>query len=173
TVPNSAPTAPTTLYANTSANTAQSGTTNPDGVITAALTSTSVVFSAIHNDPDSNAANKYQLQIDNDNDFSSVLYDSENTGLAGTSMTSTNNAARSPDISILPSGGAVTNLFTGGVPALNVPYYWRIKFWDTNNAAGVFSASGGANVFKVVSPPAAPAASGSGLAPSFFSQPVP
>ncbi len=148
---NTPPTTPTTLYANTAANTAQSGVASP-----ATLNSTSVVFSAVHNDPDGDATDKYELQIDNNNDFSSLLYDSEQTGLVGTTLTSTSSGSRTPtpDISILANGansGAVLNNFSGGVPTPNTVYYWRIRFWDINGARGDFSPDiGGAAQFTVI-----------------------
>ncbi len=151
--PNIAPTTPTVLYVNTTTNGAQSGVASP-----ATLASTSIVFSAIHHDTDGDAANKYELQIDNNSDFSSVLYDSENTGLVGTTLTpNANNGARSTDIAILVNGGAVTNLFSGGVPSTSTTYYWRIRFWDTNGARGDYSPdTGGAASFYINSAPTTP-----------------
>ncbi|MFN7161311.1 MAG: LamG-like jellyroll fold domain-containing protein [Candidatus Gracilibacteria bacterium] len=119
-IANVPPTPPTIPYANTAANGAQSGLTNP-----LSLNSTSLVFSAIHNDPEGDAANKYQLQISTDSTFATTAYDS---GASGTSMTSTANGARSPDITP-----------TGFTPSVATNYFWRIKFWDTAGAAGAYT----------------------------------
>ncbi|MDP2656684.1 MAG: hypothetical protein Q8P11_03930 [bacterium] len=118
---NSAPTAPTTLYSNTAITTAQAGSANPT-----TLVNNDIVVSAINNDPDADAADKYEVQVATDNVFASIVYDS---GSSGTSMTSTADGARSPDIGIPVSITAGTT------------YYWRIKFWDTNSAEGAWSPS--------------------------------
>jgi len=98
------------------------GTTNPGGV-----TDVSPEFSAIHSDPDSNAANYYQIQVNTNNTFTgTVMWESNKTGIAN--ITS---GTRSPDIAY--NGSALT--FTG------VTYYWRIKFWDTNNLESSWSAT--------------------------------
>lgn len=127
---NNAPTAPTTLYSNNTS--AQAGLANPTG-----LTDTTPAFSAICNDPDSgDILNKYRVQVDDNNDFSSVLWDS---GAAGTAMANCVAGARSSDISY------------GGTPlALDGrTYYWRIKFWDDSNAEGVFSQTISTNTFTM------------------------
>jgi len=116
---NSAPTAPSTLYSNN--DNAQSGQTNPTGI-----TDSTPAFSAIYNDPDSSdIANKYRIQVDDNSDFSSTLWDS---GAPGTSMTNTTQGNRSPDIT-----------YAGSALANNTTYYWRIKFWDDQPAEGAWS----------------------------------
>lgn len=118
---NQSPTAPTTLYTNKLATGAQAGLTNPTLDST-----TDIVFSAVHNDPETDAATKYRLQISTSNTFATTLYDS---GAAGTSMTSLTSGARSTDF-------APGLTYTDGTT-----YYWRIKFWDTNNLEGVYSST--------------------------------
>ncbi len=115
-----APTAPTTLFSNDT--NAQSGLTNPVGVV-----SGSPVFSAIFHDPDGgDTATQYRVQVDNNNDFSSVLWDS---GAGGTNMTSCADGARCDDIVF---GGTPLSLDSS-------IYYWRIKFFDAAGAEGAWS----------------------------------
>ncbi len=130
--PNSAPTAPTTLYSNNA--TAQSGASNPTG-----LTDQTPAFSAICNDPDGgDILNKYRVQVDDNNDFSSVIWDS---GAAGTGMTNCVAGARSSDINF---GGTALAL-DGGL------YYWRVKFWDDDNTEGAFSEAVSTQTFTMAS----------------------
>ncbi|MBT3511803.1 MAG: LamG domain-containing protein [Candidatus Pacebacteria bacterium] len=111
---NTAPTAPTTPYAE--------GVTNPSGV-----TDLTPEFSAIHNDPNSDSANYYQVEVNTASNFAgTVMWDSTKT-----SMTTTANGVRSPNISY--AGTALT--FNG------TTYYWRIKFWDVLGAQGAVSAT--------------------------------
>ena len=108
------PTAPTTPYAE--------GASNPSNVI-----DLTPEFSAIHNDGDADTANQYEVEVNTASDFSgTVMWDSGQT-----SMTSTANGVRSPDISY--AGTALT--FTGST------YYWRIRFTDVNGAVGAWSAT--------------------------------
>ncbi len=105
------PTAPTSLFSNDA--TAQAGLTNPVGIL-----ASRPVFSAVFNDPDlADVANKYRIQVDDDNDFSSLTWDS---GAAGTNMATCDQGDRCADITFdgtpLPLDGSL--------------YYWRIKFWD-------------------------------------------
>jgi len=110
---NAPPSAPSTPYCE--------GATNPSSV-----TDATPEFSAIHSDPDSNPANYYQIQVNTNNTFTgTVMWDSTKTSIAN--ITS---GTRSPDISY--AGSSLT--FTG------VTYYWRIKFWDTNNLESPWSA---------------------------------
>ncbi len=111
-----APTAPTTPYAE--------GTTNPTAVI-----DTTPEFSAIHNDPNSDAANYYEIEVNTNSGFTgTVMWDTGQT-----SMTSVNNGARSADVSYagttIPLDGADTT------------YYWRIRFTDVKGATGAWSAT--------------------------------
>lgn len=105
-----APTAPTLLLTQ--------GASNPTGVITQ-----TPYFSAIYNDPDSNNAVFYQIQVNTASNFAGTsMWDSGKTA-----MTSTANGARSPDITY-----AGSTLSWGGT------YYWRIKFWDTPDLEGAY-----------------------------------
>ncbi|OQA81752.1 MAG: hypothetical protein BWY29_01030 [Microgenomates group bacterium ADurb.Bin238] len=111
---NAPPSTPSTPYCE--------GTTNPSSV-----TDATPEFSAIHSDPDSDAANYYQIQVNTNNTFTgTVMWDSTKTSIAN--ITS---GTRSPDISY--AGSSLS--FTG------VTYYWRIKFWDTNNLESPWSAT--------------------------------
>ena len=143
---NTAPTAPTGLLAN--------GLTNPT-----TLTPGNVTFSALHHDPEADAANKYRIQIASDSGFGTIIYDS---GAAGTAMPSTADGARNtPDID--PPG-----TMTAG------SYFWRIKFWDDLGSEGAFSATANFTILASdTTPPAiisqTPAASATSVAlsPSF------
>ena len=108
-----APTAPTTPWAQ--------GSANPTNVPT--LTPT---FSAIHNDPDADAAVFYQVQVNTANDFSgTTMWDSGQT-----SMSSTANGARSPNAT-----------YAGLSLSWASTYYWRIRFTDNKAAVGAWSAT--------------------------------
>ena len=111
------PTAPTSLLTEEA--------TNPTNV-----TDTTPEFSALCNDPDAGQIlNKYQIQVDDDSDFSSTIWDS---GSSGTSMTDCTAGNRSQDI-------------TYGESALildGTTYYWRIKFWDDLGLEGVWDTEG-------------------------------
>lgn len=109
-----APTAPTDLQTE--------GDTDPDDV-----TDSTPEFSAVHNDPNSDNANFYRIQVNTQSDFAGTMM--WNPGK--TSMTSTANGARSPDIS-----------YSGNSLSTGVTYYWRIKFWDINGAEGAWSDAG-------------------------------
>ncbi len=109
-----APTAPTTPYAE--------GTTNPTGII-----DLTPELSAIHNDGDGDSADYYQILVNTQVGFDGTeMWDSTKQ-----SMTTTANGIRSPDISYAGSA-----LSYGGVT-----YYWKIKFWDVLGAEGVYSAT--------------------------------
>jgi hypothetical protein len=111
-VVNLSPTAPTSLLTEEQ--------TNPSGV-----TDTTPEFSAVYNDDADDVANKYRIQVDDNSDFSSTIWDS---GESGTAMSNCNQGNRCSDISY---GGSV---LTG-----NTKYYWRIKFWDEEGAEGDWS----------------------------------
>jgi hypothetical protein len=119
---NQAPTAPTTPYSNDT--TAQSGQTNPSGI-----TDPTPAFSAIYNDPDSgDIANKYRVEVNTQSDFGgTVMWDS---GAGGTSMADTTEGNRCPDI-----------IYAGSALANSTQYFWRITFWDDENAQGTVSAT--------------------------------
>ena len=113
---NQTPTSPTDLYTE--------GVTAPTRVI-----DLTPEFSAIYNDPDtSDTAIYYQIQVNTASDFTgTVMWDSTKT-----SMTSTTQGTRSPDISY-----AGTTLSRNGST-----YYWRIKFWDSADAESPWSSAG-------------------------------
>ena len=124
---NIAPSAPTTLYG--SSGSAQSGTSNPTNVQT-----TTPSFSALYIDDNSgDIATKARIQVASSSDFASKIYwDSQKT-----TMTSTTAGNRIKDISFNSFGASATSTL-----ALNdgaVTYYWRIKFWDDDDAEGAWS----------------------------------
>ncbi len=124
---NQTPTAPTNLYTE--------GTTNPTRVI-----DVTPEFSAIYNDPDtSDTSGYYEIEVNTASDFSgTVKWDSTKT-----SMTSTTQGNRSPNIS-----------YAGTTLSLNgTTYYWRIKFWDSANAESPWSSTG---EFRMNTTPGAP-----------------
>ncbi len=111
---NTAPTAPTSLQTES--------LTNPTGIL-----DLTPEFSAIHNDPDSDAADYYEIEVNTASDFNgTVMWDSGQQ-----SMTETANGARSPEISY--AGTALT--YSG------TTYYWRIRFWDTPGAVSPWSST--------------------------------
>jgi hypothetical protein len=123
------PTAPTSLLAE--------GGTNLSGV-----TDTTPEFSAIYNDPDTgDVANKYWIQVDDNSDFGSTIWDS---GSSGTAMNNLTEGYRCSDITY---GGASTDLQWG------TKYYWRIKFWDEGGAEGDWSTEEAYFVMDVFKPP--------------------
>ena len=101
---NNAPSPPTALLTE--------GQTNPSGV-----DDTTPEFSAIYNDDDAgDIANKYRIQVDDDSDFSSVFWDS---GESGTVMSDCTAGNRCSDIS-----------YGGSALSEGITYYWQIKYWD-------------------------------------------
>jgi hypothetical protein len=120
------PSAPTIPYTE--------GVANPT-----AVTDLTPEFSAIHNDPDGDSADQYQIQVNTASDFTgTIMWDSTET-----SMTTTADGVRSPDISY--AGTAL--LFNG------TTYYWRIRFSDINGTQGAWST---AQTFTMNSVPTAP-----------------
>ena len=111
---NTAPTAPTQLQTE--------GTSNPQTV-----TDLTPEFSAIFNDPnDGDTSNYYQIQVNTNSDFTgTVMWNSNKT-----SMTSTSNGSRSPQISY--AGTAFPQVG-------KKIYYWRIKFWDVGGLESPWS----------------------------------
>ena len=112
---NQAPTAPTSLLTE--------GQTNPTGI-----SDLTPEFSAIFNDPDSgDIGTHYRIQVSTSSSFTSNIWDSNQTAL-GTTITAGN---RSQDIS-----------YAGSTLSTETTYYWRIKFWDDDNAEGSWSSAG-------------------------------
>lgn len=138
-VSNGAPYKPTHLFvADTDA---QVGGSNPTGI-----TSGTPHFSAICNDPNwSDTLTQYRVEVDDNADFASPVWDS---GAAGTAMTTCRQGTRSADIVF---GG--TPLATDGTT-----YYWRIKYWDNDGAEGSFSETVSTASFSMASGNAAPTA---------------
>lgn len=125
-VPNMAPTAPTGLLTE--------GETNP-----ATLETLTPYFSAIFNDPDSgDIAQNYEIEVNTASDFSGAsMWDTGKT-----SMTDVTEGNRCPNVTY-----AGTTLVEG------TTYYWRIRFWDDDDAQGAWSAT--AN-FRALFTPTAP-----------------
>ncbi len=115
------PTQPTTLFSNTAATGAQTGSNNPQD-----LSSSSLSFSALFNDTDGGSnGSSYRLQISTSADFACNTYDSGKLALGSTPT----NTVRSGNITG-PTSGTLSE---------NISYYWRIKFWDNNNMEGMFT----------------------------------
>ncbi|MCJ7829609.1 hypothetical protein MUP50_00780, partial [Patescibacteria group bacterium] len=124
---NQNPTAPTSLQTE--------GQTNPTNI-----TDETPEFSAVYNDPNLNdIADAYQIQVDDDSDFGSPLWDSG----AEIPMDNCNQGARCQDISY--AGSALTH---------GTQYYWRIKYWDVGDLEGVWST--GSNYFIINNAPLSP-----------------
>lgn len=115
--PNSAPSAPTTLLTN--------GLADP-----ATLQDYTPYFSAIVADAESGNGDTmvyYQLQVDDDGGFGSTLWDSTKTAFS----VQPDHSERCENIE-----------YGGSTPIKATLYYWRIKFWDDDDAEGTWSASG-------------------------------
>ncbi len=111
---NGAPTAPTSLLTE--------GATNPTDI-----TDTTPEFSAIYQDPNAtDTAASYQINVSTASDFSSIFWDSTKTTLSS----STTAGSRTPDLS-----------YAGQTLIPGTTYYWRIKLWDDDDAAGSWSTS--------------------------------
>jgi len=93
------------------------GQTNPIRIVTP-------IFSAICTDnDDGDNLTYYAIQVDNDSNFESTLWDSGKT-----------------DITDFVEGSRSSEITYGG-PALDngATYYWRVKFWDYNEGEGLWS----------------------------------
>ena len=112
TVPNEAPTAPTSLQTE--------GQTNPDHI-----DDSTPEFSAIFEDPNAgDLATDYRIQVATSSDFAYAYWDSGTTTLASTT----------------PIGMRTEGLsYSGSALASSTTYYWRIKFWDDADAEGAWS----------------------------------
>ena len=115
TIPNQAPSAPTNLEVE--------GLTTPT-----AVQDTTPDFTAVYNDPNpGDLAASYQIQVSTSTDFTTPLWNSTKTTL-GSQITAGNESAE------LAYGG--TALALDGAT-----YYWRIKFWDDDDAEGSWSST--------------------------------
>src|SRR3989344_5572420 len=123
---NNTPGAPTIPYVGYPS--AQSGSSNPTNFVYS-----TPFFSAVYNDSDvGDVATKYRIQVTPASDigYTTPVFDS---GAAGTLLiTSCNEGDRCEDI------------FYNGSSLLSEgqSYIWRIKFWDTAGAEGVWSSNG-------------------------------
>jgi hypothetical protein len=97
------------------------GQTNP-----AFLFSLTPTFSAIYNDVNSHSATSYEIEVNSNNTFTgTVMWD---TGKLATNVTE---GSRSPDYTY--NGIGLSNSST--------TYYWRIRFWDSDNLTGDWSST--------------------------------
>jgi hypothetical protein len=82
-------------------------------------------FSAIYNDPDStDTTSYYEIEVNTTSDFTGlVMWDSGKK-----SMATTNQGSRSPDIS-----------YAGEILQESTTYYWRIRFWDSDDNVSPWS----------------------------------
>lgn len=129
TVASTTPSAPTTLYVGYPS--AQSGFSNPTGV-----TAGTPIFSAVNNHGKAVTAFQIQLTLSADTGYASPIWSSGDI----TGMTSTANAARTPDIPY-GIGNAPTGLLQAGQN-----YIWRIRTkgsyyseWSANGTIGMAS----------------------------------
>lgn len=98
------------------------GATNP-----ISIGSINPKFSAVHTDINADSATYYEIEVNSNSSFSgTVIWDTNKT-----SMTSTANNTRSPEITY--AGTTLTG-------SLNT-YYWRIRFWDTDDLVSPWSAT--------------------------------
>ena len=112
----------------------------PTSLLTEGLTNPEQVaiqtprFSAIYNDDIGDVSNKYKLQVSTSVDnWSSLMWDS-----ATTSMASTSQGQRSPDIT-----------YAGTPLTASTTYYWRIAFVDQDGSASQWSTT--TSFFRLVS----------------------
>ena len=128
--PNNPPSAPTSLYTNSTD--AQSGSTNPTGI------DFTPVFSTVYSDPDGDQATQYNIQVcTNSTCASGEVYNY--TGNINT-----------------PSGSRTINIgYSGSSLTYNTTYYWRIKFYD-GDVWGNFSTINQFTTLAANSPPNAP-----------------
>lgn len=87
------------------------------------ITDTTPEFSAIGTDPQEDSMNYYALQVDDDSEFGSPIWNKTKT-----SITTFDNGARCSDI-----------IYDGPSLSRGVTYYLRIKFWDVYNNEGAWS----------------------------------
>jgi hypothetical protein len=119
---NNSPGAPTILFVNERATTAQIGVTNPITV-----GDPTPVFSSIYNDADTgDIANKYEIVVYSDASCTAQVWDS---GSSGTTIANCTQGNRCVDKTF-----AGTPLQFDGAE-----YYWKMKYWDDDGAEGSFS----------------------------------
>lgn len=75
-------------------------------------------FSWIYSDADNDDQSRFQFQVDNNSDFSSLEVDGDYTGLSNPSPTTNNQVVT---VVVSPSSGQI---------AYNTTYYWRVKVYD-------------------------------------------
>ncbi|MGI5825810.1 MAG: LamG-like jellyroll fold domain-containing protein [Patescibacteria group bacterium] len=109
-------------------------TTNPPNV-----TDLNPEFSAVHTDPNSDAATHYEIEVNTASDFS------------GTSMWDTGQTAIG---SSLASGSRLSDKdYAGTALSYNgVTYYWRIRFWDQYGVIGNWSATQNFTMSNLIPP---------------------
>lgn len=91
------------------------GESNPTSIL-----SLNPEFSALHSDSEGDSAIYYEIEVNTNSNFSgTVMWDSNKT-----SMTTTPSGQYSPDIAY--AGTALTG-------TSSTVYYWRIRFWDSND----------------------------------------
>jgi hypothetical protein len=109
-------------------------TTNPTNV-----TDLNPEFSAVHTDPDGDAATHYEIEVNTSPDFN------------GTSMWDT---GKTPIGSSLPSGSRLPDKDYAGTALSHygATYYWRIRFWDEYDVIGNWSATQNFTMTNLVPP---------------------
>lgn len=108
---NALPLAPSALYTE--------GQTNPTSVI-----DLTPEFSAVYEDLDTgDQALAYQIQVSTSTAFTNLFWDTGRTAMA-----TTTEGGRSADVS-----------YAGPALVPDTVYYWRIRFWDDNQAQGAWS----------------------------------
>ena len=100
------------------------GRTNPSNI-----DSTSPQFSAIYTDPNEDSGVYYEIEVDSAATFDGTrMWDTDKTA-----MTSTTSGTRSPDFTY--DGTPLTG-------SSGTTYYWRIRFWDTDDKMSDWSETG-------------------------------
>jgi hypothetical protein len=90
------------------------------------ITSASPAFTAIYTDPNGDDSSAYEIEVNSTNTFDgTVMWDTGKTSATFTSGDRTSD--------IIYTGTALTNTGT--------TYYWRIKFWDTDDKASEWSST--------------------------------
>jgi len=109
------PTAPTSMLVD--------GQSNP-----LAISSTTPTFSAIYSDPNTDSATAYEIDVNSNNTFTGTVMWA--TGKISTTISNNN---RSPNYTY--AGTALTG-------ESGTTYYWRIRFWDSDDLVSNWSATG-------------------------------